>query len=98
MDEETFQQYAKAWRKRQKDEENKRTKRLGQAGETAKKLAEMLMQNWGAKEVWLLGSKKEFITKKPTPFELRGIGSIIHDSSGPGKILSGSYPSAWRRT
>lgn len=56
MEEAVFQQYAKAWRKRQKDEEVKRTKRLRQARETAENLAEMLVQNYGAKEVWLFGS------------------------------------------
>ncbi|MGB9662415.1 MAG: nucleotidyltransferase family protein [Moorellaceae bacterium] len=56
MEEAVFQQYAKAWRQRQKDEEVKRTKRLLQARETAENLAEMLVQNYGAKEVWLFGS------------------------------------------
>lgn len=56
MDEAVFQQYAKAWRKRQRNEERKRVKRLQQARETAEKLAEMLVQNYGAKEVWLFGS------------------------------------------
>ncbi|AEG13747.1 hypothetical protein Desku_0099 [Desulfofundulus kuznetsovii DSM 6115] len=56
MDEEVFQQYAKAWRKRQRDEERKRRKKLRQARETAGKLAEMLVQDYGAKEVWLFGS------------------------------------------
>ncbi|AEG13781.1 DNA polymerase beta domain protein region [Desulfofundulus kuznetsovii DSM 6115] len=56
MDEEVFQQYAKAWRKRQRDEERKRRKKLRQAREAAGKLAEILVQNYGAKEVWLFGS------------------------------------------
>lgn len=55
-DEAIFQPYAEAWRKRREVEERKRTKRLRQAREIAENLAEMLVQNYGAKEVWLFGS------------------------------------------
>lgn len=56
MDEAVFQEYAKAWRKRQKDEEKLRVKRLQQAREAAVKLTELLVRNYGAEEVWLFGS------------------------------------------
>lgn len=60
MDEVTFQVYAEAWRKRQRDEERHRRERARRAGKVAEKLARMLVREYGAAEVWLFGSLARF--------------------------------------
>jgi len=56
MDQTTFQALVKAWRKRQQDEERYRAERAQAARKEAEKLAQVLLREYGAKEVWLFGS------------------------------------------
>jgi len=56
MDQATFQAFVKAWRKRQQEEERCRAERTQAARKEAEKLAQALLREYGAKEVWLFGS------------------------------------------
>ncbi|HIE11933.1 MAG TPA: DNA polymerase subunit beta [Desulfotomaculum sp.] len=56
MDEAAFRAYAKAWRRRQMDEERSRVQRARRAREVAETVARMLVREYGAEEVWLFGS------------------------------------------
>lgn len=56
MDEVTFSDYVRAWRERQREGERRRRERFRQAEKAAARLAEILVREYGAREVWLFGS------------------------------------------
>jgi predicted nucleotidyltransferase len=56
VEEAVFQSYVEAWKSRQEEEEASRRKRAREAERTAARLSRILVDQYGAAEVWLFGS------------------------------------------
>jgi predicted nucleotidyltransferase len=56
VEEAVFRVYARSWRKRQEDERRHLAEKARAAGKAAERLAQILVREYGAREVWLFGS------------------------------------------